>query len=145
VNAARRTAEDTATMNATVRALLNHLLGDRGERAAARHLRRQGLRVLLRGYRTARGEVDLIARDGRTIVFVEVKTRRRGAPSEAVTPEKERRLTLAALQFLQENRLLDCPARFDVIAVVWPDDRGTPAIEHYRNAFEADGRGQFFR
>jgi putative endonuclease len=132
-------------MNSRVRALMSRLLGDRAEREAARHLRRQGLRVLIRGYRTALGEIDLIARDGPAVVFVEVKARRRGAPAEAVTPEKQRRLTLAALHFLKANALLECPARFDVVTLVWPDDRSAPAIEHYRNAFEPPGRGQFFR
>src|SRR4051812_7990380 len=94
-------------MNPKVRALLNRLLGDRGERVAARHLSRQGLRVLVRGYRTPLGEVDLVARDGDVLVFVEVKARRQGQPAEAVTPEKQRRLTLAALRFLKEHDLLE--------------------------------------
>jgi putative endonuclease len=128
-----------------VRSLLGRLLGDRGERAAARYLRRQGYRILIRGYRTTRGEIDLIARDGETVVFVEVKTRRQGVPAEAVTPEKQRRLTLAALEFSRQNGLLDTPGRFDVVAIVWPDDRQTPTVEHIRNAFEAVGRGQMFR
>jgi len=128
-----------------VRAVLNRLLGDAGERVAARYLRRQGMRVITRGFRTARGEIDLIAREGDTLVFVEVKTRRRGQPAEAVSPEKQRRLTLTALQFLRRFRLLECPCRFDVVAVVWPDDSRPPSIEHFRNAFEPPGRGQFFR
>jgi putative endonuclease len=132
-------------MNPRIRALLNRLLGDRGERAAARHLRRQGLRVLVRGYRTPQGEIDLIARDGDTLVFVEVKARRRGVPAEAVTLEKQRRITLAALHFLGRHGLLEQVCRFDVVAIIWPDDRSTPVIEHARNAFEAVGRGQMFR
>ncbi len=132
-------------MNPIIRALLSRLLGDRGEREAARHLRRQGLRVLRRGYRTPQGEIDLIARDGGTLVFVEVKARRRGKPAEAVTPEKQRRLTLAALHFLKGHSLLEQPCRFDVVAVVWPDGRQAPEIEHIRDAFEAAGRGQMFR
>ena len=80
-----------------MQALLNRLLGERGERAAARHLKRQGMRILLRGYRTKQGEIDLIARDGDTLVFVEVKARRQGVPAEAVTPEKQRRLTNVAI------------------------------------------------
>jgi putative endonuclease len=123
---------------------LNRVLGSAGERAAARHLRRQGFRVITRGYRTPRGEIDLIARDGNTLVFVEVKTRRAGQPAEAVTPEKQRRLTAATLQFLRRFRLLEHPCRFDVVAVVWPDDGHPPTIEHFRNAFEPPGRGQFF-
>jgi putative endonuclease len=132
-------------MNRLLRAVLNRVLGDRGERAAARHLRRQGLRVITRNYRTPWGEIDLIARDGDTLVFAEVKTRRRGQPAEAVTPEKQRRLTLAALQFLRRFGLLEQRARFDVVAVVWPDDGRPPSIEHLTNAFEPPDRGQFSR
>ncbi len=127
-----------------MRAFWNRILGDRGERAAARFLRRQGLRVLLRGYRTRSGEIDLIARDGDILVFVEVKARRQGVPAEAVTLEKQRRITLAALHFLRKHRLLEQRSRFDVVAIVWPDDRRKPQIDHIRNAFEAVGRGQMF-
>ena len=122
--------------------------GDRGERAAARHLRRRGLRILGRNYRTALGEIDLIARDGDTLAFVEVKTRRRGEPAEAVTPEKQRRITLASLHFLKRYGLLDrdVRCRFDIVAVTWPDGRGRPEIAHHPDAFEAVGpRGQMFR
>jgi putative endonuclease len=132
-------------VNRFVRAVLSRVLGDRGERAAARHLRKCGLRVITRGYRTTRGEIDLIARDGDTLVFVEVKTRRTGQPAEAVTPEKERRLTLAALQFMRRYRLLEQRCRFDVVAVVWPDADREPLIEHFVNAFQPPGQGQFFR
>jgi putative endonuclease len=132
-------------MNPLVRALLNRLLGDRGERVAARHLRGQGLRILRRGYRIPLGEVDLIARDGEVIVFVEVKARRQGTPAEAVTPEKQRRLTLAALHFLKRYNLLETRSRFDVVAILWPEEARPPQIEHIRNAFEAVGRGQMFR
>jgi putative endonuclease len=132
-------------MKSIVRTFWNRLLGDRGERAAARFLRRRGLRVLLRGYRTRLGEIDLIARDGETLVFVEVKARRQGVPAEAVTPEKQRRITLASLHFLRKYNLLDIRSRFDVVAIVWPDERGQPQIEHFPNAFEAVGRGQMFR
>jgi putative endonuclease len=129
-------------MTSIVRAFLNRLLGDRGERAAARYLRRHGMRVWQRGYRTRTGEIDLIARDGDTLVFIEVKSRRKGVPAEAVTPEKQRRITSASLVFLHQHKLLEARCRFDVVAIVWPDDREPPHIEHYRNAFEAVGRGQ---
>lgn len=128
------------------RAWLNRLLGDRGERAAARFLKRRGMRIITRGYRTKRGEIDLIARDGDMLVFVEVKTRRRGEPAEAVTLRKQRRLTLAALHFLKKHGLLDkVRGRFDIVAIVWPDDRDEPTIEHIPNAFEAVGKWQMFR
>jgi putative endonuclease len=131
-------------MTSIMRALLSRLLGERGERTAARYLRRHGLRVLARGYRTKWGEIDLIAREGDTLIFVEVKARRRGVPAEAVSDEKQRRLTLAALHFLQRYGLLEQRSRFDVVAIVWPDDRRPPEIDHIRNAFEAAGRGQIF-
>ena len=132
-------------MRSIVRGLFTRLLGDRGEREAARYLRRRGMRVVMRGYRTPWGEIDLIARDGDFLVFIEVKTRRRGVPAEAVTPEKQRRLTLAALRFLRRRNLLEQRCRFDVVAVIWPDDDRPPQIEHFRDAFEAVGQGQMFR
>ena len=132
-------------MNRVIRSFWNKVLGDEGERAAARYLKSLGMKVITRGYRTPLGEIDLIARDGNTIVFVEVKTRRDGHPAEAVTLEKQRRLTMAALQFLRKHRLLDQRCRFDVVAIVWPVGGEPPLIEYYKNAFEPPGRGQFFR
>jgi putative endonuclease len=132
-------------MTSNLRALLNRLFGDRGERIAARFLRRRGLRVLLRGYRTPQGEIDLIAREGNILVFVEVKARRHGTPAEAVNLQKQRRISLAAIHFQRKYNLLDQSSRFDIVAIVWPDDRKAPQIEHIRNAFEAVGRGQMFR
>jgi putative endonuclease len=125
--------------------MLNRILGERGERAAARFLRRSGLRILTRHYCTPYGEIDLIAREGPVVVFVEVRSRRQGAPAETITAVKERRLTLAALHFLKRYRLLEESSRFDVVAVVWPSGSTTPTFEHIRNAFEASGKGQMFR
>ena len=132
-------------MRSIVSRLWSRLLGDRGERAAARYLRRRGLRIVTRSYHTPWGEIDLVAREGDVLIFVEVKTRRRGTPAEAVTPEKQRRLTLAALHFLRRHNLLEQRSRFDVVAIVWADDGRPPQIEHIRDAFEAVGRGQWFR
>jgi putative endonuclease len=81
-------------------------------------------------------------------VFVEVKTRAgtdAGQPLDAVTPEKQRRLTQAALAFLKYRGLLEERSRFDVVSVVWPADASEPQIEHIVNAFEAVGRGQMWR
>jgi putative endonuclease len=122
-------------------------LGDEGERLAARYLRRQGYKILARRYRTAMGEIDLIARDGACIVFVEVKTRRSdvaGRPHEAVDSCKQAQLTRLALAFLKRYGLLEQPARFDVISIVWEGTGTEPQIVHYRNAFEPPGRGQMF-
>lgn len=128
------------------RGLFNKLLGDRGERAAAKYLRSQGYRILARQSRSRIGEIDLIALDGDTIVFVEVKTRSSraaGHPAEAVTAAKQRQLTRTALAWLKRKRLLDARCRFDVIAITW-QEKQPPLIEHYRNAFEAAGHGQLY-
>ena len=122
-------------------------LGDEGERLAARYLRRQGYRILARRYRTPLGEIDLIARDGSCIVFVEVKTRRTeaaGLPHEAVDRGKQAQLTRLALAFLKRHRLLERSARFDVVSIVWEGTAGEPKIIHYKNAFEPPGQGQMF-
>lgn len=119
-------------------------LGQRGEALAAQHLRRQGWRVVARGVRIGGGELDIVGVERQTVVFVEVKTRRREPPgeclAEAITVEKQRRLTRAALTFLRRERLLDCAARFDVITILWPPG-GKPVLRHYRDAFEAADLG----
>ncbi|MBX3437865.1 MAG: YraN family protein [Planctomycetaceae bacterium] len=128
------------------RGFFNRLLGDRGERAAAKFLRRQGYRILARQSRSRIGEIDLIALDGGTLVFVEVKTRSShaaGHPSEAITLAKQKQLTRAALAWLKRRRLLEQRGRFDVVAITW-NDSGPPQIEHYINAFEPVGSGQMF-
>jgi putative endonuclease len=120
--------------------------GAQGESAAAKYLRSLGYRILAHGLRTRLGELDLIALDGQTTVFVEVKTRssrEHGLPTDAITPDKQRRMTLAALGYLKQHRLLDRPARFDVVAITWPDD-GPAQIEHFKNAFESSGIGGMF-
>ncbi|MEX1095014.1 MAG: YraN family protein [Planctomycetales bacterium] len=117
---------------------IRKLLGNRGERAAARFLRRQGYRILARQHASRFGEIDLIARDGEWIVFVEVKTRRSdvaGLPVEAVDQRKQRQMTRAALAWLKRRGLLDHRSRFDVIGILWPEGSRQPRIDHYRNAF----------
>jgi putative endonuclease len=117
-------------------------LGKRGESAAARYLRRLGYVIVARGDRALIGEIDLVAVDGRTLVFVEVKTRTSqdaGHPADAVDVAKQRRLTRLALAYMKRHDLLDNPARFDVVAVTWPDKGARPVIEHFPSAFEAVG------
>jgi putative endonuclease len=122
-------------------------LGRRGEREAERYLRRLGYIIVARSRRDRLGEIDLVAVDGRTIVFVEVKTRRSheaGHPVEAVDEEKQRRLTRLALAFLKRKNLLNYRARFDIVAVTWPEGSKRPMIEHFQNAFEPSDQGQMF-
>ena len=126
-------------------------LGERGERAAARLLRRLGYHVVTTRRRHRYGEIDIIAVDkdveGRTVVFVEVKTRRSerlGRPAEAIDAARQARLTRAALAFLKSHGLLEYASRFDVIEVIWPEESRRPTIRHIRDAFPAAGRGQFY-
>ena len=117
-------------------------LGRRGENAAARFLARRGYKIVARGQRGQIGELDLVAVDGRTVVFVEVKTRTTqdaGHPADAVDEAKQRQLTRVALAFLQRHDLLEAKSRFDVVAVTWPADGRRPLIEHFPSAFEAIG------
>lgn len=119
----------------------------RGEDAAARFLKRLGYRILARRDRVDLGEIDLIALDGRTIVFVEVKTRESaetGHPAEAVDHSKQRRLTRLAIAYLKRHGLLGHAARFDVVAVTWPKGARRPTIEHFPNAFPAVGQWGFY-
>ena len=122
-------------------------LGQRGEAEAARFLQRLGYLILARSRRLSPGELDLVALDGRTIVFIEVKTRRSadtGHPSEAVDNIKQRKLTRLAVTFMKRHGLLEHPARFDVVAITWPEGRGKPTIEHFINAFDAVGKNEFY-
>lgn len=113
------------------------VLGAEGERAAEKFLRRQRYTIVLRNYRCRAGEVDLVALDGSTIVFVEVKTRTQpgfGTPFEAVDARKQRQIRRAAQQYLSEYRLHDRNARFDVVGVWW--EQGHIQCELVKNAFE---------
>ena len=117
-------------------------LGERGERAAARLLRRSGYRILARNLRNRLGEIDIVAEDrrDRSIVIVEVKaTASDDPPPEAhVNRDKQRKLTALAHQIVRQYHLEDRPVRFDVIGVVWCEGADKPArITHHENAFEA--------
>jgi putative endonuclease len=95
-----------------------------GEQAAARFLRRQGYKILVRNYSSKWGEIDLVCRHQDTLVFVEVKARAMdawAAPATAVTATKQRRLIRTAYAYLQELKRDDIPVRFDVVEVDLPD------------------------
>jgi putative endonuclease len=114
--------------------------GTAGEDLACRHLIESGYAILARNWRCRSGEVDVIARDGETTVFVEVKERgdrSHGEPLEAVTYGKRRRIIRAAALYAASRGLTERPLRFDVVSI----DRstGVPAVRHERSAFDADG------
>ncbi len=112
-------------------------LGRLGEKLGARFLRRRGYRIIARNYTCLAGEVDLVALDEDSVVFVEVKTRRddaAGHPEDAVNFRKRRQLTSVAKYFLLETGNQHRPCRFDVIAVVLKDGC-KPEVEHFLDAF----------
>ena len=113
-------------------------LGDRGENVAARHLRNAGYKIIMRNFRCDLGEIDIIAREGKALVFVEVKTRAYDdpTPEEQVNPEKQQQIQKAAKFYLSRYGFPQPPARFDVIAIIWPTGQ-PPIIRHMPNAFEA--------
>lgn len=114
-------------------------IGKRGEYVAGQYLESLGYCLLGHNYHTRYGELDLIAQDGETIVFVEVKTRRGeafGTPEEAITQRKRAHLCRAALAYLQERNLMDSACRFDVIGIVIGGS--APRVAHTRDAFRCD-------
>jgi putative endonuclease len=113
-------------------------LGPRGETLAAKYLREAGYRIVIRNFRCEMGEIDIIARDGRTLVFVEVKTREDDdpTPEAQVNAVKQHQLTKAARYYLSKYRGPQPPARFDVVAIVWPEGQEAK-IRHTQAAFEA--------
>ena len=122
-------------------------LGERGERAAEKFLRKLRYTIVARSARDRSGEIDIVAVDQRTVVFVEVKTRTSdiaGAPAEAVDRDKQQRLTRLALRYLKRHGLLEHRWRFDIVAVTWPKDQRRPQVEHVKNAFEPVDVGQMF-
>ena len=112
--------------------------GRHGEDLAAQYLTRQGYRIIQQNFRASCGEVDIIAQDKNTLAFVEVKTRTStsfGPPAEAVTHRKRQQISKTALAYLSQERLLNEPARFDVVAVLLRKD-AEPHIELIKNAFD---------
>lgn len=112
-------------------------LGSEGENLAAAFLKKKGYRILARNYKTLIGEIDIIAKDGETTVFVEVKTRRSdmfGHPFESVNSRKRQKLKNLALFYLKKGGE-ELPVRFDVLSIVYADG-GQRIIEHIKDAFE---------
>lgn len=106
-----------------------------GEKIAEKWLQKQGFHILERNWSTAQGELDLICNEQKTLVFVEVKTRRQGGmtlPGEAFTRKKQRRLVLAASEYISENQCWDMPCRFDFVGVV-QDKNGDFQVEYERD------------
>lgn len=111
--------------------------GESGESIAVKSLKKNGYQIIEQNYRCKLGEIDIIARDGRVLAFIEVKARRTGdfgGPKWAVTPRKQRKISMVALKYLKETEQMEKKARFDVVAIrLLPGD---PDVEIIKNAFE---------
>ena len=113
--------------------------GDQGERLAADFLRRKRYRILETNYSRPTGEIDIIARQGKTLVFIEVKRRsslRYGRPSQAVDRGKQAHILRTAALYLKERDLWEAPMRFDVVEIL-PGENLPCEIRHIENAFDA--------
>jgi putative endonuclease len=116
-------------------------LGKRGEDLACEELRRRGYAIVDRRFRTRSGELDIVAKEGGVLVFVEVKARSDGSfgsPLEAVTWRKRQRLSAMAASYLYVKRLSGVACRFDVVSII--EKRSGPHIEVVRGAFDLESR-----
>lgn len=113
------------------------LRGRQGEQVAEEFLRAQGYVILVRNYRVSFGEIDIIARDRQTLIFVEVRTHTGdafGDPLASVNLRKQRQIAKAALHYLARNGLLEREARFDVVGIRWAN--GQAQLTHIKGAFD---------
>ena len=116
------------------------LLGRKGEAAARQHLLRRGYKLLAANYSTPQFEIDMIAKDGDTLCFIEVKTRtgvKKGLPREAVTPAKQKKIIMGAQYYLSRKKITGTRLRFDVVEVLYKDGSHTDCdITVIPNAFQ---------
>jgi len=114
----------------------SHKLGKDGEEAALRFLENKNFRIIKQGFRFYKGEIDIIAYDQKTLVFLEVKSRRShkfGFPEEALTPAKQKQLRKVALGYCTLHKIQDVECRFDVLSLTY-NDKGY-SVSHIKNAF----------
>ncbi len=111
--------------------------GEYGETLAAEYLKEIGFKIVMRNYRFGKGEIDIIAREGDYLVFVEVKSRENlefGSPEESITDNKKKQVRRIASGYLFENNITDQDCRFDFVGVFF-NGQLPPEITHYRDAF----------
>lgn len=111
--------------------------GEKGEALAVRRLKKAGYKIIETNYRTRMGEIDIIARENDTLVFIEVKSRRSvrfGNPKQAITVQKQKKISMVALGYLKATGQSTARARFDVVTVI--SNRDKPQVEIIKNAFE---------
>jgi len=111
--------------------------GEQSESIAVSYLKKHGYKIIEQNYRTKLGEIDIIAREKGTIAFIEVKSRKSknfGSPKWAVTPKKQRKISMVALWYLKTTKQSNVKARFDVVSIISANNN--PSIEIIKNAFE---------
>lgn len=137
-NSIRKIQAALAARNRNTGSAAPHIIvGTEGEDAAVKFMRSRGFRVIDRNFRVKYGEIDIICRQKKMIVFVEVKTRSSnsfGDPFEAVNRHKQRRIAMAAITYLRRKNWEDFLARFDVLAIT--RQNGRTHIEHVPDAFD---------
>lgn len=119
-----------------IKEVSSHKLGKAGEKAALNFLNRNNFRIVEQGFCFLRGEIDIIAYDRETLVFLEVKSRRShkfGFPEEALTSAKQKQLKKVALGYCTLHNIQDVECRFDVISLTYDDEGYT--VSHIKNAF----------
>jgi putative endonuclease len=113
-----------------------------GENTAVKYLTKNGYKILEKNFRTIFGEIDIIAKEKDTIVFVEVKTRKSDdfvSPLESVDSKKQKHLIRAGLSYLKSKKIFEkVPCRFDVVSIVSHDSDKNSKIELIKNAFDAN-------
>lgn len=115
--------------------------GIEGEDQAVRALKKERYKIVERNFRTPAGEIDIVARDGECLVFVEVRTRgsiEYGLPQETILGRKQKKLCTAARWYLQKKKLSEDGCRFDVVAVIMADEERKPHIEVIKDAFRPE-------
>lgn len=116
--------------------------GKASENTAAEYLKRQGYCILEVNYRTKLGEIDIVAKEGRAVCFIEVKSRSSsafGLPKEAVDKRKQHKLSRCALVYLKEKHLYNQSCRFDILSIL-DNEQNQPHFELLRDAFELNGK-----
>ena len=111
--------------------------GKESESLAVKYLKKKGYKILEENFRTNLGEIDIIAKDKDTVVFVEVKARKTdlfGAPTLSVTHSKQKKISMVALSYLKKKKMMDTRARFDVVSITYEEQK--PKIEIIVNAFD---------
>ena len=120
---------------------IKQILGNSGEAEAVKYLKKMKYKILELNFRNKLGEIDIIAEDKGTIVFIEVKTRQTisfGSPKEAITKNKQRNISMVALSWLKAKKKSDVKARFDVISIIF--NKKVLDVELIKNAFELNFR-----